>query len=48
MADFVIFPKINQIDWWNFSKLEKCIRKGEEIAEEEIEKLKNCLNKKKN
>jgi NTE family protein len=45
-ADFVITPKIQHINWWNFSKPEQCIKSGERAAEKEIEELLKILRKK--
>ncbi len=42
-SDFIISPEIHQIDWWNFSKPENCIQKGEEAAQKLINELKKAL-----
>jgi NTE family protein len=46
ISDFVISPEIHQIDWWNFSKPEQCIKLGEEAAKKVKIELQKTLRKK--
>jgi len=46
-SDFIIFPEIHNIDWWNFSKPEQCIKLGKDAASQNINQLKKILRKNK-
>lgn len=45
-ADVVIRPKVNDIEWNEFGKIDKCIELGEQAVEEKLSDIKMKLQKK--